>query len=165
MAGALQNSIVNKDFPLILSEDAKVLPFETLLTDASRTVVMYSGTLLGQVAASKKWVPWTTVTATDGSSIPLGIYVGPDVTAAALAAGDVTNAPILVGDAVIDTNLIVFDKGSTGAGTALTLDTVFTDNAAGSGTATPYFVVRAEVILNLKGIFVTGTQAADLPEN
>jgi len=159
MAGALQNSAVNKTFALILSEDAKILPFETLLTDAARTVVLASGTIMSQVASTKKWVPWLNANLADttGLQYPLGVYIGPDVTAAALAAGDVTEAPILVGDAVLDINLLVFDKGSTGAGTANTIDVI--------PTVPTSLALRGEAILNMKGIFVTGTQAADLPEN
>jgi len=165
MAGSAQNSLVNSTFPLQLQGDARLLDDETLLTDSARTVPLVFGTIMAQVASSRKWVPWTTVTATDGSAYPLAVYIGPDVAAADLAAGDVTGAPMLVGGALLDDTQVVFDKGSTGAGTALTLNTVINGNAAGSGTATPYFVMIAQRFLELKGLYIAQTVAGDTPEN
>jgi len=86
---------------------------ETLLTDAGRTTPLLYGTLMAKVAASQKWVPFTDETATNGSAIPQGVYVGDEVTAASLVAGDVEDASILVGDAILDGNQIVIENSKT----------------------------------------------------
>lgn len=152
---AQQSSQTNATYPFILGGTALVAENETLLTDAARTVILYQYTVMAQVAASGKWVPWTSATATDGSAIPQGILMNDGgVTAAALAAADVTGAQILIGSCVeIDGGQLVFDLGSTGGGAALTLATVFTGNAVGSGTATPYILLTGRKLLAMAGIF------------
>lgn len=62
----------------------------------------------------------TAGTGLDGSEIPAAIYIGDEITAAALAAGDVTNCPMLVGGPCnLDSSQIVFEN-------SLTLNTVVT---------------------------------------
>src|SRR5574340_251695 len=131
---AQQASQNNATYPFITGGTALVAENETILTDAARTVILYQYTVMAQIAATGKWVPWTSVTATDGSAIPQGILMNDGgVTAAALAAADVTGAQILIGTCVeVDAGQLVFDLGSTGGGSALTLATVFTGNAAGT---------------------------------
>jgi hypothetical protein len=64
----------------------------------------------------------TAGTGLDGSHLPAGIYRGSNVTAAALVAGDVTSADIIVGGPIVfDETNVVFD--STGS---VTLNTVIT---------------------------------------
>jgi hypothetical protein len=164
---ALQASQVNRTYPFILGGTALVKENETLLQDASRTVILDQYTVMAQVAASRKWVPWTTVTATDGSAVPAGILMNDGgISAAALAADDVTGAVILVGTNVeVDAGQLVFDKGSTGQGTALALTTVFTGNAAGTGSATPYILLVAERLLNMIGIYPKTAFVAAKAEN
>jgi hypothetical protein len=58
-------------------------------------------------------VPFTDETATDGDAIPQGIYVGPDIPAADLVAGDVVDNQILVGAALFDVNQLVIENSKT----------------------------------------------------
>jgi hypothetical protein len=69
----------------------------TLLTNAGRTTVLKQFTVLSKVSATGKYVPLTDITAVDGTGVPCAIMLGPDVTAAALVAGDVLGVQILVG--------------------------------------------------------------------
>lgn len=85
----------------------------TLLTDATRTEDLVQYTVLGKVAATGKYVPLTTVTATDGSAIPAAIYLGSDIAAADIAAGDVTGLHILEGDALCDEGKLVLENSLT----------------------------------------------------
>ncbi len=102
---------------------------ETLLTDAGRTTPLLNNTVMAKVAASGKWVPYTNVAATDGAAVPKGIYLGADIPAADIAAGDVVDLPIMVGGdaAIVDTDLLVFENSltlDTAIGTGVTLTTV-----------------------------------------
>lgn len=98
--------------PLILGGVGIKKSGQTILTDGSRTATLYRNTVMAKVTASGKWVPWTDIDAVNGAAYPRGIYVGPDITAAALAAGDVTGCDILVGGAgcLVDKNLLVFEN-------------------------------------------------------
>jgi len=91
-----------------------------ILQDAGRTEPLLYGTLMAKIAATGKWVPFTDETATDGSAIPQGFFVGSEVPAAALVAGDVTDVPILIGiDCIVSRSKIVMENSKT-------LDTVIT---------------------------------------
>lgn len=85
------------NYNIILSGETLVKDNETLLQDAGRTVALVRGTVMAQVAATSKWVPLTDIAATTGEAVARGIYMGDDVTAAALVAGDVTGRLVLVG--------------------------------------------------------------------
>jgi len=119
---AVENRADYSNVPFIRHGIAITKDSETLLKDAGRSVPLVYGTLMTKVSASQKWVPFTDETATDGTAIPLGIYVGDDVTAAALVADDVVDAPVLVGQAVIDKNQLVIENSKTLA-TVITVGT------------------------------------------
>lgn len=71
------------------------------------------------VTASTKWVPFDP-DGVNGSQIPRGILMVDSVTAAALAAADVTDQCILVGGCcVVDDAQIIFDDGVTTLATVL----------------------------------------------
>lgn len=127
----------------VLEGKARYANGQTILTDGSRTAILKNFTVMGQVQSSRKWVPLTDVTATDGSAVNLGLYVGPDITAAALVAGDVTGVDILIGsDVTVDSANITLEN-------SLTLNTIV-------GT-----VINQTTIYNLlrkTGIFATGTR-------
>lgn len=158
---ALQASQVNKTYPFILGGTALVKENETLLQDAARTVVLDQYTVMAQIAASKKWVPWLNANlgATDGKQTPKGILMNDGgISAASLAAGDVTGAVILVGTgAEVDAGQLVFDKGSTGGGTANTLDSV--------PTVPTNQALRGEDLLNAFGIYPKTAFVASRAEN
>ena len=64
------------------------------------------------VTVNGDWVPFD-ITGVDGSQIPEGIYMGTEITAAALVAGDVVDSPILFFGALFDDAKLVFDNGTT----------------------------------------------------
>jgi len=98
---------------------------ETILQNGARATVLKKYTVMAQVAATKKWVPLTDVAAVDGSNTARGVYVGGDIAAAALVAGDVVG-PIAVGGlTMFDASLVVLEN-------SLTLDSVCSDDPAGA---------------------------------
>jgi hypothetical protein len=103
---------------LFLSGDLAVEDSATLLTDAGRTTPLVNRTVMAKDPTLKKWVPLTDVAAVDGTDTPRGIFIGDDITAAALVAGDVLNQSIVVAGSVgtFDRDLIVLEN-------SLTLDT------------------------------------------
>lgn len=111
---SVQTSIQNKVLAFILSGIAISRPDAIILQDSGRgSVALVFGTLMAKVAASQKWVPFTSETATTGAANPQGIYIGADITGAALVAGDVIDSPILVGNAIVDLNQIVIENSKT----------------------------------------------------
>lgn len=116
---------------------------ETIIQDAGRSAVLSFGTVMAKISASQKWTPLTSLTAVDGSAVPQGIYVGPDIAAADLVAGDVVDVPILVGNAVVDENQVVLEN-------SLTLDDVFVSSDA----TNVYFEVTVRDLLAMRSIFV-----------
>jgi hypothetical protein len=108
---AVQSESNNSTVPFILSGISFVSEAETLLTDAGRATPLVHGTLMAKVAASGKWVPFTDETAVNGTAIPQGIFIGSDIAAADLVAGDVVDQPILEGGALtIDVQQLVIEN-------------------------------------------------------
>ncbi len=162
MPTIVQASQVNSAFPLILSGEAALLEAEVILQNASRgTANLAQYTIMSQIAASMKWVPWLNANlgASDGSQYPMGVYLGDTIPYASIVAGDVTSCLILVGGALcaLDANQLVFDKGNSGGGTAPTLSNIIT---VPTGLA-----MIAERWMNLQGLFPQGTQSGDITEN
>jgi len=146
---AVQARLDQSNIPFLLEGKSLVDMAETILQIAGRTVVLYKYTLMSQIASTGKWAPWlqANLAGTTGIQRPLGIYMGDDITAAALAAADVVNCPIMRGGAgvVVDEGQLVFDKGDTGAGTPCTLadiPTVPTNQA-----------LQARALMHMLGIF------------
>ena len=83
--------------PFFLSGNVLTKDSEIIAQDAGRTEDLLQYTLMAQIAADKKWVPFTDETATYGTAIVKGIYTGGDIDAAAIAAGDVEDIAIVVG--------------------------------------------------------------------
>lgn len=133
----VQVSTNNSSVPFIRFGDSLYRDSETLLQDAGRTADLVCGTLMAKVAASQKWVPFTDETATDGTAIPQGIYLGADIASADIVAGDVTDLPILVGSNVlIDEDQLVIENSKT-VNTVITVGTTdlrtVMDHLAGRG--------------------------------
>jgi hypothetical protein len=149
---SVQASNDNITVPFIRSGVSYTKNDATLLTDGGRSTDLAKYTLLAQVAASKKWVPFTDETATDGTAVAKGVYLGDAVAAADIAAGDVTGfGPILVGGAcTIDNDQLVIENSKT-------LDTV-----VGAASVEAH---RVEDDLNEIGIFVEATVDIDGYEN
>lgn len=108
MAG-VQASVNNSNVPFIRSGDSLTRPDGIIAQDAGRVAVLAPLTLMAKVVASQKWTPFILETATDGTAIPQGVYLGPEITAAALVAGDVVDSNILVGNAIIDSAQLVIE--------------------------------------------------------
>ena len=110
---------------IIKSRDSVKDGSSILLQDAARGAVpLVPFTLMAQIAASGKWVPYTSLVAVDGSGIPSGIFLSSDIqgdiTGAQLVAGDVVDIVILKSGADIDESKLVLEN-------ALTLDSVIAD--------------------------------------
>lgn len=105
----------NNTLDLYMSGMAISKDQEILLQDAGRAIPLVFGTIMAKVAATGKWVPYTNVAAVDGAAVTRGIFVGADIPAADLVAGDVVDQPIVVGgDAlVVDENLITLENSLT----------------------------------------------------
>ncbi len=74
-------------------------------TDISGTGFLNGLTTVGTVTAGS---------GNDGQNLPAGIYTGPEITAAALVAGDIADSPILVGGGVlIDKSQVVLENSLT----------------------------------------------------
>lgn len=97
----------------IVNGEPKIDHLATLAQDAGRSGNLEPYTLVAKVAASEKWVPFTNEAATDGSAIPQGIYVGPTVAEADIAAGDVENFAVLLRDAEFRENWLVIENSKT----------------------------------------------------
>jgi hypothetical protein len=85
----------------------------TLAQDAERTEDLLQFTVLAYNPTTKKWLPYTDVEAVDGTHRPRGVYMGEDIAAATIVAGNVVlgKDQILVGGrgVFIDKNKLVFD--------------------------------------------------------
>jgi hypothetical protein len=150
---AVQNSENISNIPFILSGRGLVEEASTILQDAARTAVLSFGTVMAKVLASGKWVPFEDAAAEDGSAIPQGIYVGGEIAAADIVAGDIEDCPILVGgDVTVDTEQVIIEND-------LDLDTVI--------AAAVNSPVRKTVKdwLADKGIFIESTVDIDQHEN
>lgn len=126
------------NFPFILSGSVVNIDDAVLLQDAGRTLPLVSKTVMAQIAATGKWVPLTNIAATDGSARARGIFIGNDVTAAALVAGDVVGQSIYVGGALatLDGTQLVFENSLTLATVVETLtvnEHVIADDLASIG--------------------------------
>ena len=125
-----------------------------LLTDAGRSGDIEPFTLMAQISASEKWVPWTDIAAVDGSAIPSGIFLPSDIqgaiTEAEIKAGDVEDVPILVFGAKFDEDKLVMEN-------SLTLETVL-------AAATIHNKTAREVLFE-KSLIPVRTTTASLPQS
>lgn len=149
---AVQNSIVNRNKPFILTGLAFSRGDQILFTDAGRTTPLLFGTLLAKIAATQKWVPFISETATDGSAFPQGVYIGPDIAAADIVAGDIADLSVLVG----------------GGGVSVDADQVVIENSKTLNTIIDAVTVTARTVkdqLSFRGIFIEDTIEISSQEN
>lgn len=139
---SVQNSLNIANVPFILSGNALSRQDAVIAQDAGRVAVLAPFTLMAKVAATQLWTPFISEIATNGTAHPQGIYVGDEIAAADLVAGDVTDAFILLGDAIVDTSMLVIEA-------AKTLDTVITVGTTDLRTVRDHLACR--------GIFVEET--------
>ena len=106
---AVQAEIDNSTIPFIKCGFAAKID-GVIAQDAQRTTELKQFTVMSQIAATGLWTPFNSVAGTDGSAVPRGIYLGGDIDAADLVAGNISNAEILVGFYVtVDEDQVVFD--------------------------------------------------------
>lgn len=134
---------------------------QTILQIAGRTVPLVRGTIMAQVASSKKWVPWLNANlgGTTGTQTPKGILMNDDsVTSAALAAGEVTGAVICIGGypSYLDASLVVYDGGDDGLQTKCTADSI--------PTVPTNQALRGEDLLNRIGLYFLNTTPLEKAE-
>ena len=130
----------NNDTRILLRSGGSIYKNGTIAQDAARTTVLKFGTVMAYNVVNLNWVPWISVVATQGEAIPRGIYVGEEITAADLVAGDIENSAIVTGGSIleVDDDLIVYDDGTLTA-------------------ATVVGVSNGEMLLREIGIFLVGT--------
>lgn len=134
---AVQIRTDNANVPFVLAGFAATETDAVIQQDAGRADPLVYGTVLAKVAANGKWTPFIDETAVDGTAIPQGIYVGQEITAAKLVAGDVSAAPVLVGTNVIVARPQVVVENSKTLSTVITVGTTdlrtVEDRLAGRG--------------------------------
>lgn len=83
----------------------------TIEQDATRTAILLENTVMAYNATTEMWVPFTVLNDTEGESVPRGIYVGDDIAIADLVAGDIEDAPIIIGGcATVDAQILIYDE-------------------------------------------------------
>lgn len=110
---AVQTSNTIQNYPFIRGGSPKHFENEIIAQIADRVGDLLPHTVMAKVAVDGKWSPFRDETATDGTAIPYGIYLGGTITEAQLKAGDIPACPILVMDAVIDINQLIIENGKT----------------------------------------------------
>lgn len=99
---------------LIVGGMPRTLSAVTIAEDAGRTVDLVNGTVLGLDVSANKWIPLEDLSATDGTTLNIGVYVGPTVPHATIAAGDVVvDAVILGGDVLVREDMVVVEGSNT----------------------------------------------------
>lgn len=106
---AVQARLDNVTNKLIRTENSLVRNGE-ILQDAARVAPLLQYTVMAYNANALAWVPFTDPTSLEGEGCPRGIYLGTDIPAADIVEGDVQDVPILVGNAVVDRDLVVWDQ-------------------------------------------------------
>ena len=109
--------------PIILSDESDVENHDIVQNEERDTDLLY-GTVMAQIAASELWTPFVSVVGTDGSAVPRGIYLGDDILAADLVAENIVDVPILVGNARVNEDLVIFDDDTLDAETVVAPATV-----------------------------------------
>jgi hypothetical protein len=123
MGMAVQNRADQSNTPLILSDDSDVMN-GSIAQDRQRIEDLLYGTVMAQISATGIWTPFVAVVGTDGSGVPRGIYLGDDITAADLVADDIVDVPILVGNARVNEQLVIWDQDILDADTVVAPATV-----------------------------------------
>jgi hypothetical protein len=125
MGMAVQNRADQSNTPLILSDDSDVMN-GTIIQDERRGagVDLLYGTVMAQISASGLWTPFVSVAGVDGSGVPRGIYLGDDIAASDLVEDNIEDCPILVGNARVNEQLVIWDQDILDADTVVAPATV-----------------------------------------
>src|SRR3990172_4636397 len=116
--------------------------------DAQRAVDLLHNTVMALNVVTLLYVPWNSLVALEGMAIPVAVYVGDDILAADLVAGNIEDCAMLVGGAAVevDESLLVYDQ-----------DILNRDSVVG--------VTNGELMLRDKGFFMMDTVDQTLHEN
>lgn len=142
---SVQNRQDQSNKPFILDSGLAVTKGSgILLTDGGRATPLLFGTLLAEISATGKLVPYSDETAVDGTATPAGIYIGNDIPAADIVAGDIEDLQYLKGCSVlIDKEQLVIEN-------AKTISTVIGAGSVGAKTV--------EKSMNELGIFLGSSE-------
>lgn len=107
----------------------------TIAQDAGRSAALVQYTVLAYDTTNENFVPLTDVDALDGTNVPSAIYMGADIAAATIVAGDVDLQPadlLIGGHCKVDKNKVVLENSLTLASICLYVDTGGTNGSLGS---------------------------------
>ena len=142
---AVQTRSNNDTTPFILAGQS-LIKKGTIVKDAGRTTVLKKYTVLAQVASTGKYTPYVSASQITGASVPSAIYLGDDIAAADLVAGDIEDVDILVGGGcLVDKNQVVFDDGT------------LSNASVVIAIANAFWTLTAEKCLGLFGIYQQDT--------
>jgi hypothetical protein len=99
----------------ILTGGESLYRSHTIAQNAQRTTDLLMNTVMALNATTLLWVPFTSLVETNGESVPRGVYLGSDIPAADLVAGNIVGADILIGDSIIDEEMLVWDDDTLNA--------------------------------------------------
>jgi len=120
---------------------------QIIAQDAARTEPLLTNTVMAFVYATLLWVPFTELANVDGSSLPIGIYLGDDIPAADLVDGNIEDSSILIGaGCTVDGERVVWDQ-----------DLQTKDSLIG--------LINAEISLRMVGIYLENTDDFTVFEN
>jgi len=109
---AVQSRSDISNIPFLRVGPAVSIDDAIILQDAGRSGDMLVKTLMAYNPTSKKWVPFTDETATDGTQYPKGILTK-TLSEAAIKAGDILGVSIYVGRMIIDGAQLVIESSKT----------------------------------------------------
>ena len=137
----VQTDSTNQNAPFITSGNS-FTKTGTISQDAQRAADLLQFTVMAYDADNEEWVPFNTLGQLHGISVPQGIYLGDDIAAADLVAGDIDDCPILIGGCcTVDTEAVVWDQDLLNAATEIGI------------------LLTAEACLRSFGIFLEDTEA------
>lgn len=148
---AVQVRLNNQTNKLILSDDSLVRN-GTIAQYAGRTTPILQNTVVAFNATSRQWVPFNSLVQTNGESVPRGIYLGDDLLAADVADDDIEDCAILVGNATVDEDLLIWDD-----------DTLSANSIVNPATIEARTAMYA--LIESAGIFIEDTIAISEQEN
>ena len=142
---AVQTRLNNDTTPFILGGQS-LIKKGVIAQNGARKTVLKKYTVLAQVASTGKYTPYVSGTTATGASVPSAIYLGDDIAAADLVAGDVGDLDILVGGGcLVDKNQVVYDGGT------------LSNSSVVIAIANAFWTMTAEKCLGLFGIFQQDT--------
>jgi hypothetical protein len=115
LAGKAQCVFNGADYVFLAPSAGTDHSVTVLSAGASGTDISDSGHLNGRTSVGVV----TAATGSTGTEIPVAIYIGPEIAAATLVAGDVEMVPMIVGDIHFDESQLVFEN-------SITMNTVVT---------------------------------------